>query len=212
MLGKFISALYRSVRHRYRLLRYNEFTIAEYFRAQGARVGTDCRIYIRELSTEPWLVRIGNHVTITAGVALTTHDGGTWIFTDRYPTLQRFGAIDIRDNCFIGLGALIMGGVTIGPNSIVAARSVVTHDVPPDTIVGGCPARVLGTVQEYLEKVQRQWQEQRPPGYLADIVDGQTYSAENVHRAKRRDFHLLRRHLERLYWGDESGRESPSGQ
>ena len=200
MLGRF-GAIARALLGRYRMLRYNEFTIAERFRELGARVGTDCRIYIRVLGTEPWLVRIGNHVTITEDVALITHDGGTWIFTDRYPTLQRFGAIDIRDNCFIGLGATVMPNVTIGPNSIVAARAVVTHDVPPDTIVGGSPARILGTTQQYLEKLLHSWHEQRPPGYLSDIVDGRQYSAGQIQRAKTRDFALLRQHLERLYWG-----------
>jgi acetyltransferase-like isoleucine patch superfamily enzyme len=202
MLGKFFVAITRSLRHRYRMLRYNEFNIAEYFRAQGARVGSDCRIYIRELSAEPWLVRIGNHVTITAGVALVTHDGSTWIFTGRYPSLQRFDAIDIRDNCFIGLGAMIMGGVTVGPNAIVAARSVVTRDVPPNTIVGGSPARVLGTTEQYLEKLLGLWEKQRPPGYLSEFIDGVHYPAELVHRAKIRDFPLLRRHLGRLYRGE----------
>lgn len=191
----------RAALARYRMSRYNEFTIAEYFRTLGARVGDDCRIYIRSLSTEPWLVRIGNHVTITEGVALVTHDGGAWIFNDQHPSLQSFGPIDICDNCFIGLESTVMPGVTIGPNSIVAARAVVTHDVPPNSIVGGAPARVIGTTQQYLEKLLRSWQVQRPPGYLEDIVDGGRYSAGEIQRAKARDFHLLRRHLERLYWG-----------
>lgn len=205
MLGRFLQTAFRAVRNRVKMSRYNEFNAAEYLREQGARVGSNCRIYIRRLGQEPWLIRIGDHVTITAGVVLLTHDGGPWIFTERHPSLQRFGAIDIRDNCFIGMDAMIMPGVTIGPNSIVAARSVVTHDVPPEAIVGGSPARVLGTTHEYLEKVLRRWQEQRPPGYLADLVDGERYTPEQVHRAKQRDFHLLRRHLERLYW--EGGRK-----
>ncbi len=51
--------------------------------------------------------------------------------------------IRIGRRCFIGGGSLVLPGVTIGDESIVGAGSVVTHDVPPRTIVGGVPARVL---------------------------------------------------------------------
>jgi acetyltransferase-like isoleucine patch superfamily enzyme len=54
--------------------------------------------------------------------------------------------IVIERNVWIAAGATIIGGVTIGENSVVAAGSVVTHDVPPDTLVGGNPARVIRSV------------------------------------------------------------------
>lgn len=50
--------------------------------------------------------------------------------------------------CWIGADALILKGTRIGERSIVAARAVVTRDVPPDTIVAGAPARVVGKVSE----------------------------------------------------------------
>jgi carbonic anhydrase/acetyltransferase-like protein (isoleucine patch superfamily) len=57
--------------------------------------------------------------------------------------LDRVGRIDIRDNVFIGHQAIVMPGVTIGPNAVVAAGSVVTRDVPPGTVVGGVPAKPI---------------------------------------------------------------------
>lgn len=54
----------------------------------------------------------------------------------------------IGRNVWIGAAAFVLKGVSIGDNSLVAAASVVTRDVPPDTIVGGNPARPLGTVPE----------------------------------------------------------------
>jgi acetyltransferase-like isoleucine patch superfamily enzyme len=50
------------------------------------------------------------------------------------------GKIDIKDNVFIGHGAIVLGNVTIGPNAVIAAGSVLNKDVFPDEIVGGVPA------------------------------------------------------------------------
>jgi len=56
------------------------------------------------------------------------------------------GPIEIGNDVWICLGALILGGVKIGDGAIVAARSVVTRDVAPMTIVGGIPSRMIGAV------------------------------------------------------------------
>lgn len=56
------------------------------------------------------------------------------------------GKIHINRNAWIGAGATILQGVTIGENSIVAAGSVVTMDVPDNTIVGGIPAKVIKNI------------------------------------------------------------------
>ena len=54
--------------------------------------------------------------------------------------------IAIERNVWIAAGATIVGGVTVGENSVVAAGSVVTKDVPPNTLVGGNPARVIRSI------------------------------------------------------------------
>jgi acetyltransferase-like isoleucine patch superfamily enzyme len=55
--------------------------------------------------------------------------------------------IVVEDDVWIGAGAIITDGVTIGHGAVVAAGAVVTSDVPPHTVVGGIPARVLKQIE-----------------------------------------------------------------
>ena len=52
----------------------------------------------------------------------------------------------IKKNAWVGAGATILPGVTVGENAVVAAGAVVNKHVPPNTVVGGVPARVLKTI------------------------------------------------------------------
>jgi acetyltransferase-like isoleucine patch superfamily enzyme len=54
----------------------------------------------------------------------------------------------IERNVWIAAGAIIIGGVTVGENSVVAAGSVVTKDVPPNTLVGGNPAQIIRSIAD----------------------------------------------------------------
>lgn len=188
----------RAFQHRLTLARYNDYTIAEYFRHQGAKIGAGCRIMIRSFGSEPFLVSIGDHCTIAPDAALVTHDGAAWLFTEEDPTIQRFGKITIGDNCFIGIRATIMPGVTIGANSIVGACSLVSRDVPPNTVVAGCPAISIGDVATYRRRVEEAWNRQRPAGYLTDLQPGTHYSPEHINARKAEDMAVLREHLKRI--------------
>ena len=61
------------------------------------------------------------------------------------------GGVEICDNCWIGSNSLILKGVTLGNNTIVGAGSVVTKSFPENVIVGGNPAKIIGTLHEYFE-------------------------------------------------------------
>jgi len=115
----------------------------------GVEINYGCNI------TDPALVRIGNNVTLS-DCTLLGHDGVIRILNTRFnKKLDSVGSIDIRDNCFIGYGAIVMPRVTIGPDSIVAAGAVVTKDVPPGVVVGGNPARVICTTEELVLKMEQ---------------------------------------------------------
>lgn len=68
------------------------------------------------------------------------------------PDFDVFGKVVIEDWCYIGAHSQIMPGVTIGEGSLVAAGSVVTKSIPPHSVVGGNPAKVLCTINDYLER------------------------------------------------------------
>ena len=68
------------------------------------------------------------------------------------PTFDCFGKVKIGNNVYIGNNSLIMPGVTIGCNVLVAAGSVVTHSVPDNVVIGGNPARIISTFDDYYKK------------------------------------------------------------
>jgi acetyltransferase-like isoleucine patch superfamily enzyme len=57
------------------------------------------------------------------------------------------GHIHIKKNAWIGAGAIILPGVTVGENAVVAAGAVVSKDVPDDAVVGGIPAKTVRVIQ-----------------------------------------------------------------
>jgi UDP-3-O-[3-hydroxymyristoyl] glucosamine N-acyltransferase len=92
-------------------------------------------------------IRLGNNVRL-ANCTLLGHDGSVNMINRAYGlALDNVGKIDIRDNVYVGHGATILPGVTIGPNAIVCAGSVVRSDVHEGEVVAGVPARPVGRVE-----------------------------------------------------------------
>lgn len=115
-----------------------------YARKIGVNIGENCRIYTKNFGSEPFLITIGNHVTVTRGVEFITHDGSAWLMRDQKGRRYVYKRIEIKDNVFIGVNSIIMPGVIIENNVIVAAGSVLTKSVPEGVIVAGVPARIIG--------------------------------------------------------------------
>jgi len=120
-------------------------------RRLGVTVGRNCRLIDVSFSSEPWLIRLGDHVSATR-VRFETHDGGVWVLRGAHPTLDIIKPITVGDNVFLGYGAIVLPGVTIGENVVVGAGSIVSRDVPPNCVVAGVPARVIKSISEYEAK------------------------------------------------------------
>ena len=140
MIDQLLSKLreYRAKRHIGRLVK------------MGLRIGRGTDI-LSGAFLDPshcFLISIGGNCNIAPNVRLIAHDASMlW-----HLEAARLGRITIHDNCFIGDSAIVLPGVTIGPDSIVGAGSVVTKDVPPRSVAAGNPARVISSLDDFLEK------------------------------------------------------------
>jgi putative colanic acid biosynthesis acetyltransferase WcaF len=129
----------------------SEFLAPQHLRIAGnCHVGRSCQIDARGGIT------LGRNVVIASHTILVTADHDI-----QDPSfIGRLGAIDIGDRVWIASRAVVTKGVTIGEGAVVAAGSVVTEDVAPWTVVGGVPARPIGT---------------RSPHQTYEIDDGPTW-------------------------------------
>jgi acetyltransferase-like isoleucine patch superfamily enzyme len=128
---------------------------AEYLKKHKTlyKMGKDCYIDFSVQFEEGYLNRIGNNVWLTDDVILLNHDAAVSML-NRYSEQRahKFGQIDIGNNVFIGMRTIIMPGITIGENVIVAAGSIVTKNIPDGMIVGGNPAKIIGKTADFYKK------------------------------------------------------------
>ena len=110
------------------------------FKNSRLKIGSSCCINIGFSVTCGESILIGDNVFIGQNVSIRDTHGDHYINTPGY---QATKPVKIGDHVWIASGATIMPGVTIGPGSIVAARALVTKDVPPCTLVAGIPAKVI---------------------------------------------------------------------
>jgi len=103
-------------------------------------IGMDCCLD----SSFPELITIEDNVTLGSRVMIIAHDDAQGVkktSADREDsTVAR---VRLKKGCYIGAGAILLSGITVGEKSIVAAGAVVTKDVPESTLVGGVPAKLI---------------------------------------------------------------------
>lgn len=101
-------------------------------------------------SSFPWLVEIGNNVTLAPEVMVLSHDGST----QKVIGYSKVGKVKICDNVFIGSKSIILPNTTIGKNSIVGAGSIVMGNIPENVVVSGSPAKVIMSLEDFRKKHQ----------------------------------------------------------
>ena len=132
----------------------------KYFRSQGVDIGEDVEIFGASLHTfgsEPYLVSIGNQVTVSHNVDFITHDGGLRVARAKYPDAYLYGRIRVSDNCFIGAHCILLPGAKVGAGSVIATGSIVTGEIPADVVAIGAPAKPVKSVEEYVNGKKHLW-------------------------------------------------------
>ena len=131
-----------------------------YFRSQGAEIGEGVEIFGANLFTfgsEPYLISIGNQVTISHNVDFITHDGGMRVVRAQYPDAYLYGRIQIADRCFVGAHCVFLPGARVGAGSVIGSGSIVTGEIPPDVVAIGVPAKPVKSVDEYVRGKKHLW-------------------------------------------------------
>ena len=94
------------------------------------------------------LISIEDNCGFGENCAILTHDA----LAKEFLRATRLGRVTIKASCHSGMGTIILPGVTIGPRSFVGAGSVITSDIPEGVVAAGNPARVICSLDEYLDR------------------------------------------------------------
>lgn len=127
-----------------------------WLRKKGVQIGENNYIYpISALIdvSRPSLVKIGSGCFMNQHFTLLTHDWVTKVFLGTGRSfLNSSGRVTIGDNVSFGQNVMVLKGVTIGDNCFIGAGSVVTKDIPSNSVAVGAPCRVVMTIEEYYQK------------------------------------------------------------
>ncbi len=126
-----------------------EYT-TEKFISMGMKVGKNFRRF-NGVILDPahcWLIEIGDDVTLAPRVHILCHDASTKAFMN----YTKIGNVTIGNRVFIGAESVVLPGVTIGDDVVIGANSTVTHNIPSNSVAIGSPARVICTLEEYIQK------------------------------------------------------------
>lgn len=99
-------------------------------------------------------ISIGDNVTLAPRVHILAHDSSTYLFFGK----TRAANVTIGNDVFVGAGSIILPGVHIGNRVIIGAGSIVTKDIPDNSVAAGNPAKVICSIDSYLEKEKAKMQ------------------------------------------------------
>ena len=143
-----------------RLSRKSSKLYIKYLRKKGISIGDNCIIMdpksITIDITRPSLVEIGNNVLLHRNFTLLTHDFISRRFIEKYSDfIPSSGKVKIGNNVSFGMDCMVMKGVTIGDNCFIGAGSIVTSDIPSNSIASGNPCKTISTI-DTLYKIRKE--------------------------------------------------------
>ena len=129
----------------------NHEILVNFYRNRGTQIGNKCLICTPIMGVDSWLIHIGDNTVISTDVEFVLHDYSISRVIPGKSNL--YGKIVIGNNCFVGARSVLMYGIELADNIIVAAGSVVVNSFSKSNIViGGNPARIIGSWDSLREK------------------------------------------------------------
>ncbi len=116
-------------------------------------VGDNCYIQKRKIPLYSELIYLHNNICVGSNVGFVVHDASHIMLNRKYGDnrfVEDIGCIEIMDNVFIGSGSRIMNNVRIGCNVIIGSGSVVTRDIPDNSVYAGNPARYICDFDDFV--------------------------------------------------------------
>lgn len=164
-----------------------------YLRKRGASIGSGTNFYDPRSTcfglNEFFTLTIGNNVSITHGVVIADHGYDWSVIKGAYgDVLGSTAPVSIGNNVFIGMNATILKGVSIGDNVIIGAGSIVTHDIPSNSVAAGNPCRVIYPLSEYRSKRAKI---QLDEAFNLYISYSDAHNGAEPHRKVFREYHWL---------------------
>lgn len=147
-------------------------------------MGENVSIQSRIVPIYSELIRFHNNIAIARNVDFCTHDIIHTMLnriSEEFKFKEHIGCIEIMDNVFVGSNSVILYGTKIGPNVVIASGSVVTKDCEPDSVYAGCPAKRIGSFNDFVRKRK----EKEISGELSTTVHNQALLEDEIKNAWR---------------------------
>jgi acetyltransferase-like isoleucine patch superfamily enzyme len=149
--GGLLMSLKNSLMYRLaRIATTSKFRIFLLKQCSGVKIGKE--VYLGPFLTlnrftDSDTLHIGDRVAISPNVTIITSSGPVSPKLKKY-NLEKRKKVVIKNDAWIGTGVIILPGIIVGESAVCGAGSVVTKDVPPNTIVAGVPARIIRELEK----------------------------------------------------------------
>lgn len=138
-------------------IKRNNDSYIKYLKRLGIAIGEN--VHFRGPSStridisRPALITIGNNIDINTNFQMLTHDWCSFVFRLKYADfINSSGRIVLGNNIYIGTNVTILKGVKVGDNVIIGANSLVTRDIPSNSVAAGVPCKIICSIDEYYMK------------------------------------------------------------